>query len=234
MLILCSQREQILPLSRLDVKIFRGYCPSYKFTNFKVDLYELIQVICLAAEDVTQGTTSQFPSDRLRTSVVRQVTELCLYSRKFLPVRSRGPILPSVVLLCSYFCGTTCTRLCGAVAYYVTWKTLCSVGWGGGVSSGHKCKISIKRPPPLLFRELRCKKGGRIIEQIGTMIDHFPEIHYWAGVSEPHTCDFNHRLCFNMAHFLLIIIWRYSSTWDRHWPVWWVPGEYQLGQHATG
>ena len=36
-LILRSQREQILPLSRLDVKIFKGCCPSCKFT--KVDTY---------------------------------------------------------------------------------------------------------------------------------------------------------------------------------------------------
>ena len=36
---------------------------------------QLFQVICLAAEDA--GTTSPLPSDRLRTSVIRQVTELC-------------------------------------------------------------------------------------------------------------------------------------------------------------
>ena len=57
-----------------------------------------------------------------------------------------------------------------AVAYYDTWKPLCSVGWGGGggggcVSSGHKCKIQLNASP-LLFRRTTMQKGGRIIEQI--------------------------------------------------------------------
>ena len=179
-LILCSQREQILPLSRLDVKIFRGYCPSYKFTNFKVDSYELIQVICLAAEDVNtrnnQSVAFWSPSYIGCSAGNRAVSLL----QKVLAssIQRYNPAICCTIVYC-YSCGTTYTRLCGAVAYYVTRKPLCSVGWGGGVSSGHKCKISIKRPP-LLFRELQCKKGGRIIEQVrykyylGTMIDHFP------------------------------------------------------------
>ena len=98
--ILCSQREQILPLSRLDVKIFWGYCPSYKFTNFKVDSYELIQVICLAAEDVNtrnnQSVAFWSPSYIGCSAGNRAVSLL----QK--PVRSRGIIRPSVVLLRHY------------------------------------------------------------------------------------------------------------------------------------
>ena len=41
-------------------------------------------------------------------------------------------------------------------------------GGGGGVSSGHKCKIQLN-VPPFIFAELRCKKGGRIIEQVWYM-----------------------------------------------------------------
>ena len=46
--ILRSQREQILPLSRLDVKIpiFRGYCPSCKF--MKVDTYDIHCLLVIA------------------------------------------------------------------------------------------------------------------------------------------------------------------------------------------
>ena len=44
---------------------------------------QLFQVICLTAEDINTRS-STLPSDRLRTSVIRQVTELC--TRKFLPV----------------------------------------------------------------------------------------------------------------------------------------------------
>ena len=51
----------------------------------------------------------------------------------------------------------------------VTRKPLCSIGWGGG-GGGRKLGVlvqtSIKRPPPFFFAELRCKKGGRIIEQV--------------------------------------------------------------------
>ena len=39
-------------------------------------------------------------------------------------------------------------------------------GGGGGRKLGALVQTSIKRPPPLFFAELRCKKRGRIIEQV--------------------------------------------------------------------
>ena len=68
-----------------------------------LDGNQLFQVICLAAEDVlsTRNTvTSPLPSDHLRTSVIRKVTELC--TRKFLPVlevHGRRPAISSLQLL---------------------------------------------------------------------------------------------------------------------------------------
>ena len=42
---------------------------------------QLFQVIYLATEDVNTRNNQSLPSDRLRTSVIRQVTELCLYQK---------------------------------------------------------------------------------------------------------------------------------------------------------
>ena len=65
--------------------------------------------------------------------------------------------LLTIITIIVIFVATT--RLCmrRTVIYP---ETLCSVGWGGGVSLGHKCKIQLNAPPPPFFCQTTMQKGG--------------------------------------------------------------------------
>ena len=117
-------------------------------------------MICLAAEDVNTRNNQSFAfrsSSYFSYSAGSRAVSL--------PERymADNPAIFATVDNC-YFCGNRETpHVQRSIAYctcmYCYPEPLCSVGWGGGISLGHKCKIQLNAPP-LLFRRTTMQKGG--------------------------------------------------------------------------
>ena len=103
-------------------------------------------------EDVNtrNSTSSPLPSDRLRTSVIRQVTELC--TRKFLPVLADNPAISSLTIVYYNNC-----------AVMLPGNHFVAFGGGGGAI----VQTSIKRPPPSFSPNYDAKWGGVLSSKYG-------------------------------------------------------------------